>query len=86
MGGFHFGPRTWISERYEHHGTVYKAMSKHNLRGGLEAVRHHDTFPEIFYTNGAYTFDGTFSGYSFADMMLGLLATSRTWAVRRLNN
>jgi len=71
MGGFHFGPRTWISERYEHHGTVYKVTGKHNLRGGLEAMRHHDTFPEIFYTNGAYTFDGTFSGYSFADMMLG---------------
>jgi hypothetical protein len=72
MGGYHFGPRTWISERYEHHGTFYKTHGKHNIRAGIEAVRHHDTFPEIFYTNGAYTYDGTFSGYSFSDMLLGV--------------
>jgi Carboxypeptidase regulatory-like domain len=72
LGGFHFGPRQWFSERYEYQGSVSLVRGKHLIRAGLNAVRHHETFPEIFIGNGLYIFDGTFTGYSMADMLIGI--------------
>jgi hypothetical protein len=71
MGGSHFGPRSWISERYEHHGSVFIVKGNHNIRFGVSAIDHYDTFPEIFIGKGTYHHDGRFSGHSFADMLLG---------------
>ena len=71
MGGDHFGPRSWISERYEHHGSVFTVKGNHSIRFGLSAIDHYDTFPEIFIGKGILSHDGRFSNYSFADMLLG---------------
>ncbi|HWR17733.1 MAG TPA: hypothetical protein VN577_23085 [Terriglobales bacterium] len=65
-------PRSWFSERYEYQGSVSLTRGKHMIRMGGHAVRHHETFPEILIPNGAYTFDGTFTGYSAADMLIGI--------------
>jgi hypothetical protein len=72
LGGFHFGPRQWFSERYEYQGNVSLVRGKHLIRAGLQTVRHHETFPEIFIANGLYVFDGSFTGYPMADMLLGI--------------
>lgn len=65
-------PRSWFSERYEYQGSISLVRGKHMLRMGGHAVRHHETFPEILIPNGSYTFDGTFTGYSMADMLIGI--------------
>src|SRR5207247_4238756 len=52
LGGFHFGPRQWFSERYEYRGSASLVRKNHLIRAGLNAVRHHETFPEIFIGNG----------------------------------
>ena len=74
LGGFHFGPRQWFSERYEYQGNVSLVRGKHLIRAGMHAVRHHETFPEIFIGNGLYVFDGSLTGYPMADMLIGVPA------------
>lgn len=75
LGGYHFGPRQWFSERFEYSGNVSLVRGKHLIRAGLQTVRHHETFPEIFIGNGLFVFDGSFTGYPMADMMLGIPQT-----------
>jgi hypothetical protein len=65
-------PRQWASERYEYQGSVSLVRGKHVIRAGMHGVRHHETFQEIYLPDGFYTFDGTLSGYSIADMLLGI--------------
>ena len=67
-------PRQWFSERYEYQGSVSLVRGKHFIRGGFHTVRHHETFQEIIIPNGLYVFDGSLSGYSMADMLLGIPA------------
>ncbi len=66
------GPRQWFSERYEYQGSVSLVRGKHLIRAGFHTVRHHETFQEIIIPNGEEVFDGTISGYSMADMLLGI--------------
>jgi hypothetical protein len=72
LGGFHFGPRQWFSERYETQASASLVRGKHLIRAGMHVVRHHETFPEIFIGNGLYVFDGSMTGYSMADMLIGI--------------
>ena len=65
-------PRQWFSERFEYGGSVSLVRGKHLIRAGMNAVRHHETFPEIILPNGFFAFDGTFTGYSLADMLIGI--------------
>jgi hypothetical protein len=65
-------PRKWINERYEYHFSVYSQHNQHDLRYGLAATRLHNTFPERIIPNGLYSFNGIFSGYAMADMLLGI--------------
>jgi hypothetical protein len=67
-------PRQWISERYEYAGSVSLVRGKHLIKGGLHAVRHHETFQETYLPAGFYVFDGSLTGYSMADMLLGIPA------------
>ena len=54
-------------------GSVSLVRGKHLIRAGLQTVRHHETFPEIFIGNGSFmSFDGSFTGYPMADMLLGI--------------
>ena len=65
-------PRKWINERYEYHFSVYSHFSQHDVRYGLSATRLHNTFQERIIPNGLYSFNGIFSGYGLADMLLGI--------------
>jgi len=65
-------PRQWYSERYEHRGAVYLVRGRHNVRLGLDAYRHHETFPEIIEPTGFYGFAGIYTSYALADMLLGM--------------
>ena len=65
-------PRQWFSERFEYGGSFSLVRGNHFIRAGLNVVRHHETFPEIILPNGFYSFDGTFTGYGMADMVLGI--------------
>jgi outer membrane receptor protein involved in Fe transport len=69
-------PRKWINERYEYRFSVFSQHTEHNLRYGLTATRLHNTFPERIIPNGLYFFNGIFSGYAMADMLLGI---PNTW-------
>jgi outer membrane receptor protein involved in Fe transport len=68
-------PRKWVNERYEYHFSVFTQHTEHNLRYGLTATRLHNTFPERIIPNGLYFFNGIFSGYAMADMLLGIPST-----------
>jgi hypothetical protein len=72
LGGSFSQPREWFSERYEYQGGIYHVHGRHNIRGGFHAIRHHETFPEIFIPNGFNTYSGIFSGHSISDMLLGM--------------
>ncbi len=67
-------PRQWISERYEYQGSVSIVRRNHFIRAGLHTVRHHETFQETYLPDGFYVFDGSLTGYSMADMLLGIPA------------
>ncbi len=67
-------PRQWFSERYEYQGSVSLVRGKHLIRAGLHTVRHHETFQETYLPAGFYVFDGSITGYSMADMLLGIPA------------
>ncbi|MGH9545208.1 MAG: carboxypeptidase regulatory-like domain-containing protein [Terriglobales bacterium] len=65
-------PRQWFSERYEYQGSVSLVRGNHLIRAGLHTVRHHETFQETYLPAGFYVFDGSLTGYSMADMLLGI--------------
>ena len=44
----------------------------HLIRAGGDIVYHRESFPEIIIPNGLYVFDGSFTGHSMADMLLGI--------------
>jgi hypothetical protein len=70
-----WSPRSWYSNRYEGSGSINLVRGKHMLRAGLHVVRHHETFPEIIIPTGLFVFDGSFTGYPMADMLLGIPQT-----------
>lgn len=72
LGGYNSSPRQWFSERYEAHGSISLVRGNHFLRTGMDVVRHHETFQEIYLPNGFYNFDGSLTGYSLADMLIGI--------------
>lgn len=72
LGGAPSSPRSWFSKRFEYHGAVSLVRGKHIFRAGMTLVRHHETFREIIIPNGLYVFDGVFTGYSMADMLIGI--------------
>ena len=65
-------PRSWFSDRYEGQANVSLVRGGHLLKAGLHIVNHHETFPEIIIPNGLYVFDGSFTGHSMADMLIGV--------------
>jgi hypothetical protein len=69
------GPRGEITERYQYLFSTYLIRGRHNIRFGATVSRFHDTFPERFIPNGSYSFTGAFTGYGFADMLLGVPAS-----------
>jgi hypothetical protein len=72
LGGAPSTPRSWFSKRFEYQGNASLVRRTHTIRLGLNVVRHHETFPEAIIPNGLYVFDGTFTGYSLADQLLGI--------------
>jgi hypothetical protein len=75
VSGAPSSPRSWFSDRYEGQGSISLVRGGHLLRAGVHVVHHRETFPEIIIPNGLYVFDGTFTGHSMADMLLGIPGT-----------
>jgi hypothetical protein len=75
VSGGGWSPRSWYSNRYEGSGSISLVRGNHLIRAGLHVVRHHETFPEIIIPTGLYVFDGSFTGLSLADMLLGIPQT-----------
>ena len=65
-------PRSWFSNRYDWAANVSWVKGSHLVRAGADVVYHRETFPEIIIPNGLYVFDGSFTGHSMADMLLGI--------------
>ena len=72
ISGAPSSPRSWFSDRYEGEASVSLVRGSHLLRAGADVVYHRETFPEIIIPNGLYVFDGSFTGHSMADMLLGI--------------
>jgi len=65
------GPRAWYSEFYANNVTFYLTRGKHSLEAGIDLMRNHDTFPEIYIGSGLEIYSGIMTGYGFTDMLLG---------------
>ena len=72
LSGAPSSPRSWYSDRYEGQANISLVRGSHLLRAGADVVYHRESFPEIIIPNGLYVFDGSFTGHSMADMLLGI--------------
>ncbi len=72
LSGAPSSPRSWFSNRFEGQVNLSLVRGSHLLRAGVNVTYHRETFPEIIIPNGLYVFDGTFTGNSMADMLLGI--------------
>jgi Carboxypeptidase regulatory-like domain/TonB-dependent Receptor Plug Domain len=77
------GPRGWRSEIFHVGDTFSYIHNTHTIRFGTIVERHRDTFPEIIFPRGIFTFDGRFTNAgvpnndtALADFLLGLPANS----------
>jgi Carboxypeptidase regulatory-like domain/TonB-dependent Receptor Plug Domain len=77
------GPRGWRSEIFHVGDTFSYIRNTHTIRFGTIFERHRDTFPEIIFPRGIFTFDGRFTNggvpnndTALADFLLGLPANS----------
>jgi carboxypeptidase family protein len=61
------GPRGWHSEVF-HLGDAFSYIKgAHTIKFGTTIERHRDSFPEIIFPRGIFTFDGRFSDGGSAD-------------------
>jgi hypothetical protein len=72
LSGAPSSPRSWYSNRYDFQANVSWVKGSHLIRAGTDVVYHRESFPEIIIPNGLYVFDGSFTGNSMADMLLGI--------------
>ncbi len=75
LSGAPSSPRSWYSNRYDFQANVSWVKGSHLIRAGADVVYHRESFPEIIIPNGLYVFDGTLTGHSMADMLLGIPST-----------
>lgn len=55
------GPRGWRAELFHLSDTFSYITGAHTIKFGMAVERHRDTFPEIIFPRGIFTFDGRFS-------------------------
>ena len=72
LSGAPSSPRSWYSNRYDMSANISWVKGSHLIRAGGDIVYHRESFPEIIIPNGLYVFDGSFTGHSMADMLLGI--------------
>ena len=77
------GPRGWKSQIIHVSDTYSYIHGAHTIKFGTTIERHRDTFPEIIFPRGIFTFDGRFTNggvpnndTALADFLLGLPANS----------
>ena len=75
LSGAPSSPRSWYSNRYNVQANISWVKGDHLIRAGGDVVYHRESFPEIIIPNGLYVFDGSFTGHSMADMLLGIPST-----------
>ena len=69
-----FGPRLWRPETTSIRPAFTWTRARHNMRWGLDFEYRELNFPEIFQTDGNYSFTGIFTGYALGDFLLDLPA------------
>ncbi len=72
LGEVHYGPREWYGNVFDLKPNFTLSKGRHNLKWGMDLMRINQNFPEIFATNGEYSYDGRFTGYPLGDFLLGL--------------
>jgi hypothetical protein len=55
------GPRGWHAELFHLSDTFSYITGAHTIKIGMAVERHRDSFPEIIFPRGIFTFDGRFS-------------------------
>lgn len=75
LGEVQTGPRLWFVNILDLRPAFTAVKGTHNLHFGMDLERVNEDFQEIFRTNGTWTYNGQFSGYSIADFLLGLPST-----------
>jgi hypothetical protein len=74
------GPRGWRAEVFHFSDVFSYIRGAQTIKFGTTVERHRDTFPEIIFPRGIFTFDGRFTGpggapnnsTALADYLLGL--------------
>ncbi len=72
LGEVHYGPREWYLNTFDLRPTFTLTRANHTLKWGMDVSRNNMNFPEIFRTNGIYSFDGQFTGNALGDFLLGI--------------
>lgn len=72
LGEVHYGPRSWWINAFDFRPIFTWSKGTHTLKWGLDLQRVNEAFPEIFRTNGIWSYNGEFSNYPLGDFLLGL--------------
>jgi Carboxypeptidase regulatory-like domain len=78
LGEVHYGPRQWSVNTWQASPAISWIKGSHDIQAGVQFVRINNDFPEIFRTNGIWSYDGRFSGQALGDFLLGLPASVNT--------
>lgn len=70
-------PKIWAYNNYQYAGNLTWMKSRHTFKMGGDFLRMQYFSRNYGDTRGRLTFNGRFSGYSMADMMLGWASSSR---------
>jgi hypothetical protein len=72
LGETNFGPRLWLINIWDLRPVISLTKGKHNLQFGMDVQRVNEDVQEIFRTNGIWNYDGSFTGNSLGDFLIGL--------------
>jgi len=70
-------PKIWAFNNYQYAGTLTWVKNRHSLKMGGDFLRMQYFSRSYGDTRGRLQFNGRFTGYSLADMMLGWASSSR---------
>jgi hypothetical protein len=68
-------PLQWPLSIYQYTPGLTLVKGKHSMKFGVQILRDHYNFQQIYAATGDWSFDGTLSGYGLGDFLLGLPAS-----------
>lgn len=72
LGEVHYGPRSWYTNTFDLRPTFTWTKGKHTLKWGMDVERIDQNFPEVFRSNGIWSYNGWASGNALGDFLLGI--------------